>query len=94
MYFKPAGINNYDTHGITIWPNPTNGIVNIDLSGGLHSEYELSVEDVLGRTLITQHLSVDGGVHYVIDLAPYPAGCYFITLKTAGSIMQYKIILN
>jgi len=82
------GINNKIIHKeLTVFPNPTNGIVNI--SGNLlntHS-YEITVSNAYGITVKKQSNCP------TIDFSGFAKGIYYLSIKTGNSVISnYKVI--
>ena len=68
---------------ISIYPNPSNGIFNIDLKG-YSGDFNAEVFDISGRSLVkTKDLK--------INLSPYPSGIYFIYINS--NILNNKFSL-
>ena len=59
---------------INIHPNPTNGVLNIDLNI-VSEEFVLIVSDILGKEIYTK--IVDGSSLEKIDLSEFDKGIYF-----------------
>ncbi|MCC7333061.1 MAG: T9SS type A sorting domain-containing protein [Flavobacteriales bacterium] len=80
------GINDIENdNNISIYPNPTNNIINI--SG---KEMELiRVKDVLGKILFSNTVTSD---KIKIDLTSYNKGIYFVEVETINSKSIEKII--
>ena len=75
-----------------VYPNPTNGIVNINFTATEMGEASLSVVDVNGRVLYTQELETQTGLtEAFLDLSPLANGMYFVRLSTANSMDIQKL---
>lgn len=75
---------------INIFPNPTNGFINIDLNMN-HNEYTLNVCNIYGIVIYFEKISENS----VIDLTNFPPGIYFLYLKSNQSVVYVKkIIIN
>lgn len=70
------------------YPNPVADILNFKLPG--EEELELSVYTDLSRQLFTNSYSMAQRIK--LDMNPYPAGVYLITLKTASAIRTFKVV--
>lgn len=70
---------------ISIYPNPTNGILNIKLEG----YFTADVYNVLGEKILTRTISN-------LDLSSYQNGVYFVLVKDkSGTLLKYeKVIKN
>jgi ELWxxDGT repeat protein len=90
FYWVPtiAGISNSELNTeVSIYPNPSNGIVNIVIEGS-NSEFQLEVYDVLGKK-IRDCKNVNA-----IDLSNAPKGIYFLRVSEGNKSFTKKIILQ
>jgi hypothetical protein len=70
----------------SVYPNPTNGLINIDLHE--KKEGEIVIRDILGQVIEVQNIK-SGQIS--IDLYGQPNGIYFISIETASSNRFFKI---
>jgi subtilisin-like proprotein convertase family protein/subtilisin family serine protease len=76
-----------------IFPNPSQGQVNISLNQSLNQDLNLEVFDLNGRSLKT--FEVNPSVNqFRIDLSDLSSGIYFVSLKTQNSKAVKKLILK
>ena len=81
-------INSYLS--FTIYPNPTNSILNIDLEF-LNSSSQIIISDITGKIIISQMIEN----HFTtIDVSKYKKGFYFATLYTEDKKNIKKFIIN
>ena len=71
---------------IDVYPNPTNGLLNIEGQGTMH----ITVSNVLGQTL--NEMTAEGNT--TLDLSSYESGMYFIRIETVSGIKVQKINLR
>jgi len=86
-----VGINeNVLNHSIRLYPNPTNGIVNLvvaDYNGTVH----INVIDISGKS----HLVIsNSSANAQLDLSQLKSGVYFVQVTTALSKRSIKVIRN
>ena len=74
-----------ETNKISIYPNPTKGLFNIEIKGAINKEIKVIVRDVTG-TKITETRSK------TIDLSKNASGMYFIQVISDGNIYNSEII--
>lgn len=90
----PVGLAEYKNDLISqIYPNPTNGEVNIKLQANIPKEAKIALIDITGQLLQeweTDHLGMDQN----LDISSYPPGIYLLELVTKTGIDQKKIILQ
>lgn len=79
---------------LNIYPNPTQGIVNIKVTG-LANHFDISVYDLTGKSLFKDLNKDGGGVNYnkILNLSDYKSGVYFVKLVTKQETIVKKIIL-
>ena len=71
---------------LTLYPNPTNGVLTIH-----HSEFsihhsEFRITNMMGQTLLTGHITAE---NQQIDVSSLPQGMYFITF--AGETRKFVV---
>ncbi|MCB0635928.1 MAG: T9SS type A sorting domain-containing protein [Lewinella sp.] len=88
-----ASPNNYPTIGLQAYPNPTNGLVTVDLTGYLEQSATLEVLNAFGQRLMEQPLGVIEQATQTLDLHDRPAGVYLIRLRLSnGEVEQVKVV--
>ncbi|MBK9190997.1 MAG: T9SS type A sorting domain-containing protein [Crocinitomicaceae bacterium] len=69
---------------LTIYPNPTNGVMNILLAG----EFNVIVKDARGR-IVEEKSGVN---NLIIDMSSYESALYFVTVQQDENIIVKKIV--
>lgn len=79
---------------ISVFPNPTNGILNINLGFADAGDVQVRVFNTLGEQvdLIRANNSVGG--NYSFDLSDRTNGIYFVEISTAYGKITRKVLLN
>ncbi|MBN2773592.1 MAG: T9SS type A sorting domain-containing protein, partial [Prolixibacteraceae bacterium] len=77
--------------GIILFPNPTNGLVSIELNQLIHKDIELFVYDNTGRLVLEKNYSESKNEYF--DMSGQIPGIYFVTIKTEEVIFHKKLIL-
>lgn len=77
--------------GISIYPNPSEGIFNIDFREYDESKFDITIYNALGQLI--HKASVTPQNTNQIDLTSFGAGSYFITLQNANETIN-KIIVK
>jgi large repetitive protein len=76
-----------------IYPNPTEGLVMIQLAGvDENSQAWLSVYDLAGKQLTTLDWSKYINTNHTLDLSAYPAGMYLVQVMTGSEVMTEKVV--
>lgn len=86
-YFLTVINENYSAINISVYPNPTNGLIFLDLDNVSISE--INILNVLGGTVYKSNKKVSS-----IDLSKSPKGLYLLLLTNNGQIFTKKIIIQ
>lgn len=80
-----------DAKAINIFPNPSDGIINISLSDGVQQSdiQSISLFDIQGKKLFSSDKYLDR-----IDVSQMISGCYFLKINISGKIVIRKILLQ
>ncbi|MBX7095730.1 MAG: T9SS type A sorting domain-containing protein [Flavobacteriales bacterium] len=81
--------NNY----MLVWPNPANGLINIELKASDHTNGTISITNTLGEVVMTIPAS-SGNNRYKVDVSGQPNGVYFINYTSEGSTLIKKIVIS
>ena len=76
-----AGINDVATANVAIYPNPTTGMINIDVENYVNS----IITDIAGHTVMTTEKST-------IDLSNLSNGVYFVRVNTTNGSAIQKVV--
>lgn len=87
-----TGLLNVSEGSIRVYPNPGNGIFNLDLSGLNTSTLRIDVYAANGQ-LVNGNLEINGDAAQ-IDLSSADAGVYLVKVQTASGIHTARITLN
>ncbi|MFT5778470.1 MAG: lysyl endopeptidase [Crocinitomicaceae bacterium] len=86
-----AGLNQNVLAGINVYPNPTNGIVTVDLSKLEGFDAEVSILNTMGA--IVAHKNVTTAMNQ-FDLSAEANGLYFVEVVTANGKAVYKLNIS
>jgi len=84
-----SGINENGLGSVSIYPNPTNGILTIDVTNVNVDIQSIVLLDVTGR-IITTASTVNGKV--VFNLANETSGIYFVKINTSEGSITKKVV--
>jgi hypothetical protein len=93
VYQDCLGLDEDQIGNITVYPNPSNGVINIANNGNT-SEFSVKIQDVRGKVVYTNTPNLATGSVESIDLTSNNKGIYFVTLTSEGSTNQYKVVLQ
>ncbi len=80
--------NNVSNQTISIYPNPTTGIINIQ---GQPENAQVKICDVLGNPVYQNNGAVS---NLQIDLSTQPNGVYFMSIQTGAGTVNKKIVVS
>jgi len=84
-------VENFDN--VNVYPNPTNGIVNLKFMKELDGATML-VTDGSGKTVFSErNVKIPVGSK-LIDLSTYQNGLYFISIESGNVKYNYKVLIN
>lgn len=91
-----VGLNEkYIDHEVIVYPNPTDGILNVELSGFVDNEAELQVYDLMGRSVYSGTMNASKSfASSSIDLSGVPAGHYFVKVTTGVSVYTKEFVIK
>lgn len=95
--FDPATLgteNNRQNISVSLYPNPTNGIINLTYNTSETNTISLLLYDINGRLLktIADNQKTTGTFNYKIDVSQQQSGVYFLKLQTTKGTYIRKII--
>ncbi|MBI2280406.1 MAG: T9SS type A sorting domain-containing protein [Bacteroidetes bacterium] len=83
-----VGVKETANHVVSIYPNPTSGMVNINL-GSNNSSVNYSITSIEGKVVETGKTSSN---NIVVDLSKEGNGVYFIKINNENTSVVYKLI--
>lgn len=85
-----VAVNEKHLNDVNLFPNPSSGIINIDLKTNERSE--VKVLDISGRVIISRKYS-DSGLK-TIDLASLSKGTYVVSINSGEKMINRKIVMQ
>ena len=76
---------------MNIHPNPTNGMLNIEIDG-VRSEVIVSVFNILGEKVLEHNFSAEESLNASIDLSNQTNGTYILQVRTNDNVWTMRII--
>jgi len=81
------------SNNLVVYPNPSNGIINIQLDGNTNDLYTISISTILGEEIFSEgkeakYLSEE------ISLKDKSPGTYFVSVKTADNVWTKRVIIT
>lgn len=80
---------------LNVYPNPSNGLVNVSFALANNHNSSLQITDMLGRQLFNRDLgSFVGHYNEAFDMQSYSAGVYLLTLQVGTQTVHKKIVIR
>ena len=80
---------------VKYYPNPTNGILNMELTEAIKNEAKvITISNALGMVVSQLRLPANGNIIIPINFSKYAKGIYFIQLQTPNSNSTQRIVLQ
>ncbi|MEZ5082848.1 MAG: T9SS type A sorting domain-containing protein [Bacteroidales bacterium] len=90
-----VGINEINKHNVKLFPNPNNGVLNIEVDGNVQGDVYFSISNVLGEIILNEKYIFAPGVNNRrIDLGDFENGMYIVQFKSGKSVYTQKVILD
>ncbi|MCD4795523.1 MAG: T9SS type A sorting domain-containing protein [Bacteroidales bacterium] len=88
VFQSPASdVNSIQNTGISVYPNPTNGIINFEFVN--NNIQKLTISDITGKQII-EKTTIEQ--KEIIDLSSFVSGIYIISIQTDNEIFNTKIV--
>ena len=93
---EPAGLgsNFVVSSKFEVSPNPSNGEFKLNITTERATAYNLNVRNMLGQTVYTSLLNVNGSTTERLDLSGLEKGVYFVTLENENEKLLKKVVLK
>ncbi|MCF8296180.1 MAG: lamin tail domain-containing protein [Saprospiraceae bacterium] len=81
---------------VSLYPNPTKGLFQIDISGLNGSTLDMCIVNMTGQTIFCEKLNNVNSAKYTkaLDFSNYPKGVYFIRLTTKDVVLTERVIIQ
>jgi len=93
--FMATGIQEHVNNvSMNFYPNPNTGVFDLNISGVVQTDYELSIYNALGQVIISEKIgNLNGTYHKTIDLTTNGKGVYLISLSDGKYRSVKKVIV-
>ncbi|KAA9325382.1 T9SS type A sorting domain-containing protein [Adhaeribacter soli] len=91
-----SGLNDKEfSKNVKVFPNPSNGLVTIEVNKASGNTIAINVFDALGRSVISKNETLNGGSYAnQIDLTSFTKGIYMLQVQTGENISIRKIVIE
>lgn len=91
---QDVSIQEFEAADMALYPNPSEGLVNLKLSDLMDRELELQITDLSGKPVYLENLTSQGpSLDLQLDLNLVP-GVYIVNLKGESTSLQQKLIIE
>ncbi len=92
----PLSINQFkDGSLVKIFPNPSKGFINIQISSNEDKTASYSLMDINGKIIIRDDIQLIKGINvFSKDLSLFSAGTYFINIEYSNTSSRHKIVIQ
>jgi len=82
-------------HNMMLWPNPTDGMVKVTLSGDLkESLFDLRIYDITGLSVLSEELEIFESTPFNLDLSGLHKGIYLVEIRNGYHQFSHKVIIQ
>ncbi|MEQ9187014.1 MAG: T9SS type A sorting domain-containing protein [Cryomorphaceae bacterium] len=91
----PTGIDAIgDVPFINVYPNPSNGVINIEVKGSLDASIDLELTDLTGRVMDNRNDALSAGSSFTtLDLSALARGTYMLRMLRNGELITVRQIV-
>lgn len=80
---------------VRLYPNPTSGLFQLELSVSQATRLDVDIVNVLGQSVLREDLGqVNGQVVRPYDLSQLPSGMYFVRLSSGTRSATFKVVVE
>ncbi|MEN0046697.1 MAG: Ig-like domain-containing protein [Bacteroidota bacterium] len=83
----------FETENLLVYPNPTAEMAQIQLSNWKNTDIEITIVDVLGKTVLQENIENNKNAQYPINVSEWVKGAYFITAKTSSGVQMTDVLV-
>lgn len=88
----PLSVNDYDLNSLTVYPNPSDGVFQVDFTSLVPSaEVAFSVYDILGKKLFEKKVTFND-TGFEVNLVDYPKGVYQLRICVGETVVNKKLV--
>ncbi|MFK7935223.1 MAG: T9SS type A sorting domain-containing protein, partial [Saprospiraceae bacterium] len=83
------------TYGITkLYPNPTDGLVNVEFTAAVNSQVTIRVFDIAGKVMLQRELATEGALNQQrLELSGLLAGTYLLQLEYGDGEREVRRVM-
>ncbi len=82
-------------HNMTLWPNPTDGMAKVTLTGTLKENlYDLRIYDLTGVAVMSEEIEAYESTPFNLDLSGLHKGIYLVEIRNDYHQFSHKVIVQ
>ena len=82
-------------HEIAVFPNPSNGLTTVEVSGAVNNDANLEILDLTGRLIYSEKMNATANfAESFVDVSTYKSGTYLVKIITGESIYTKTLVKN
>lgn len=81
-----SGLRELPATDFTMYPNPSDGPLHLQMGAGMNGEMEIRIIDVSGREVYRQLFPPSGNALLTVDAGPLPNGFYSVVLTSPSGV--------
>jgi hypothetical protein len=82
-------------HEIAVFPNPSNGLTTVEVSGAVNNDASLEILDLTGRLIYAEKMNATANfAESFVDVSTYKSGTYLVKIITGESIYTKTLVKN
>lgn len=90
-----VGLSENGANSVSIYPNPSTGNFNLNMSGLTSSTVDVNITDVSGKVVMnTSFNTVNGGLNAPINISNVEEGVYIVRVNGDSSIVRRIVVSN
>ena len=95
LFFIPIGINENEYIALSVYPNPGNGVFNIEFASLEGRDADILIYNLIGELIFSEQVEKLSGFYKTsVDLSDYSNGMYVLMIKCNESKYFQKLILS
>jgi hypothetical protein len=77
-----------------LYPNPNEGLFTMEISNNGATTYMMNVRNMVGQTVMSEAINVNGKLQKDLDLTSFEKGVYFVTLENGEDRIVRKVVVK
>ena len=75
-----------------IYPNPSNGVFQVNIQSDIPTTYEVKVVNLIGKTIVQKQVETNFETRF--DLSSHPKGVYFLQIKSGKKQITKRVVVQ